>query len=164
MCYIFMQLYAVFFDPEFLRQLPLKHCKTESCIAEHEGPMRGMGTSSARYFGVRRGETLFGEMQEPTWCTINRQITMQIFRSKQKQENNTNMFIHIVDGRNPAPVGSWFISLQFHYVQCFIVTQQLAAGAGFLPSTIHCITQKLVNKQADRQINELDTEDKQISN
>ena len=36
--------------------------------------MRGMGASSARYFGVRRGETLFGEMQEPTWCTITRQI------------------------------------------------------------------------------------------
>ena len=25
--------------------------------------------------------------------------------------------------RNPAPVGRWFILLQFHYLQCFIVTK-----------------------------------------
>ena len=30
---------------------------------------------------------------------------------------------NIVDGRNPAPVGRWFIPLQSHYFQCFIGIQ-----------------------------------------
>ena len=30
--------------------------------------------------------------------------------------------VDTVDGRNPAPVGSWFIWLEFDYLQCFIVT------------------------------------------
>ena len=35
------------------------------------------------------------------------------------------MFDHTVDGRNPAPVGIWFIPTKKkkkHYLQCFIVT------------------------------------------
>ena len=43
---------------------------------------------------------------------------------------------HTVDGRNPAPVGIWFIPLSPHYLQCFIVTYRLPTGAGFLPSTV----------------------------
>jgi hypothetical protein len=47
----------LFFDPEFRRQLPLKHCKAESCIAEHEGhgrEQRQVLWGAARRNSVRR--------------------------------------------------------------------------------------------------------------
>jgi hypothetical protein len=40
--------------------------------------------------------------------------------------------IHNLDGRNPAPVGSWFIPFQSPYLQCFI------ASIRSISSYFHC--------------------------
>ena len=66
-----------------------------------------------------------------TWITIDWvtfSTPLQILVGGFSPENRKK-YEHTVDGRNPAPVDTWFIPL-------FIGFQTIQGGAGFLPSTV----------------------------
>ena len=50
------------------------------------------------------------------------------------------MYPHTVDGGNPAPFSRWFIPLQSHYLQCFIVPNSYQLVQDFFHPQYHHIS------------------------